>query len=494
VALAPSAPSLAASSDSGIVGDGITNVTQPTFTGTATAADVVNLYDAAGLLGTATVGSSGVWSITAAQALAAGTYSLFATATDGSGNQSPDSALFALTIDTQAPAAPAALILAAASGDGVAGQTLSTTPTISGTAVAGDTVSLYSNGSFAGSAVASAAGAWSITVATALALGVQDFTATATDVAGNVSTASPVLAVSVVAPLIFNLGPGNTYVLAATAGEIINGNTAGVAQVDLTAATMGVTITGHGGVVDLVIQGGGIEVMGANQTGITAVYLKTPGSGQPANLFTANVQTGLHISASLGNDTVTVGDVSQNVLNSGGVLQVLATSAQAGVWVNSTLGQTTLEITTAGTANLNPRDTNLTVRLYAAATLNLDGLRFITAIGSGGGDLIQAGGANQTLMTGGGLGDTLTGYAGFGDTFKDTSANLNGVTIGKLGGNDAIDLTDLLPGSASYVFNAGTLTVTDGTHTAAITLLGSFSTSGFLLQTDNHGGTSVTYR
>ncbi|MGD0109117.1 MAG: GDSL-type esterase/lipase family protein, partial [Rhodopila sp.] len=45
---APSAPLLAASSDSGVVGDGITNVTQPTFTGSAAAGDVVKLYDAAG--------------------------------------------------------------------------------------------------------------------------------------------------------------------------------------------------------------------------------------------------------------------------------------------------------------------------------------------------------------------------------------------------------------------------------------------------------------
>ncbi|MGD0109114.1 MAG: Ig-like domain-containing protein [Rhodopila sp.] len=46
---APSAPLLAASSDSGVVGDGITNVTQPTFTGSAAAGDVVKLYDAAGM-------------------------------------------------------------------------------------------------------------------------------------------------------------------------------------------------------------------------------------------------------------------------------------------------------------------------------------------------------------------------------------------------------------------------------------------------------------
>jgi hypothetical protein len=216
---APSAPSLAASSDSGAIGDGITKVTQPSFTGTAPASDVVKLYDAAGLLGTATASGSGAWSITASQALAAGTYSLFATATNASGTVSANSASFALTIDTQAPAAPVALILAAASGDGVAGQTQSTTPTISGSAAAGATVSLYDNGALVGSGAASSAGAWSITPTTALALGTQDFTATATDAAGNVSAASSVLAVSVVAPPVTGSGGSDTLSLnvAATA-------------------------------------------------------------------------------------------------------------------------------------------------------------------------------------------------------------------------------------------------------------------------------------
>jgi hypothetical protein len=39
---------------------------------------------------------------------------------------------------------------------------------------------------------------------------------------------------------------------------------------------------------------------------------------------------------------------------------------------------------------------------------------------------------------------------------------------------------------------SGTLTVTDGTHTATLTLLGQYSTGNFTLSSDGHGGTLIT--
>ena len=39
---------------------------------------------------------------------------------------------------------------------------------------------------------------------------------------------------------------------------------------------------------------------------------------------------------------------------------------------------------------------------------------------------------------------------------------------------------------------SGTLTVTDGTHTASLTLLGQYSANQFSLASDGHGGTMVT--
>ena len=85
---APAAPAIASfSTDSGAVGDGITNDNTLTLTGTAEANSTVKVYDGATLLGTATANGSGAWSYTTA-ALADGAHSLTATATDAAGNTS----------------------------------------------------------------------------------------------------------------------------------------------------------------------------------------------------------------------------------------------------------------------------------------------------------------------------------------------------------------------------------------------------------------------
>ena len=89
---APVVPSIASySTDSGTVGDGITNDNTLTLTGTAEANATVKVYDGATLLGSATADGSGNWSYTTA-ALANGAHSLTATATDVAGNTSAASA------------------------------------------------------------------------------------------------------------------------------------------------------------------------------------------------------------------------------------------------------------------------------------------------------------------------------------------------------------------------------------------------------------------
>jgi hypothetical protein len=111
------------------------------------------------------------------------------TATDAAGNTSAPTAL-PITIDTTAPVAPVAALLAA-SDTGIAGDaiTADNTPTISGTGTAGDTITLYApNGvTVLGTAVVAAGGTWSITPTTALADGVQNLQVTATDPQGNAS-------------------------------------------------------------------------------------------------------------------------------------------------------------------------------------------------------------------------------------------------------------------------------------------------------------------
>ncbi|WP_337879466.1 DUF4347 domain-containing protein, partial [Rheinheimera sp.] len=195
---APSAPDLAAGSDTGTSStDNITNDTTPTLTGTAETGSTVTLYrDGSVALDSATA-SGGSWSITS-PALSEGSYTLTAKAVDAAGNESVASAGLALTIDTTAPAAPAAPTLDAGSDTGSSNSdqlTKASSLDFTGTAEAGSTVALSSNVNGAlGSAVATA-GNWSITTSAVTTAGSHTITAVATDVAGNASAASSGLAI-----------------------------------------------------------------------------------------------------------------------------------------------------------------------------------------------------------------------------------------------------------------------------------------------------------
>ena len=84
--VAPAVPTIASfSTDSGTVGDHITNDATLTLTGTAEANSTVKVYDGATLLGSAVANGSGAWTYTTA-ALANGAHSLTATASDAAAN------------------------------------------------------------------------------------------------------------------------------------------------------------------------------------------------------------------------------------------------------------------------------------------------------------------------------------------------------------------------------------------------------------------------
>ena len=91
--------------DSGAVGDHITNDNTLTLTGAAEANSTVKVFDGVTLLGSATANGTGAWSFTTA-ALANGAHNLTATATDTAGNTGVASAALSVTIDTTAPVAP----------------------------------------------------------------------------------------------------------------------------------------------------------------------------------------------------------------------------------------------------------------------------------------------------------------------------------------------------------------------------------------------------
>ncbi|MEG0001447.1 Ig-like domain-containing protein, partial [Comamonas sp.] len=199
----PSAPDLLQASDSGISSfDNITNVTTPTLTGTADVDSSVTLYHSDGVtvLGTTLADGGGVWSITS-NALAEGTHTLTAKATDVAGNVSAASAGLTVTIDATPPAAAPAPNLDAGSDSGASDSdniTYVSTPLINGTAEANSTVTLYDTGgtTVLGITVANPLGDWSITSST-LTQGTHNLTIKATDTAGNVSAASAALSVTI---------------------------------------------------------------------------------------------------------------------------------------------------------------------------------------------------------------------------------------------------------------------------------------------------------
>ncbi|AWJ94861.1 hemagglutinin/hemolysin-related protein (plasmid) [Azospirillum baldaniorum] len=183
---APSAPSVTSAA--------LTNSTTPTLTGTAEAGSTVTVT-VGGATYTTTATNGGAWSLNLATATpTAGTLSLnpnganpvSATATDAAGNTSVPGTQ-SLTVDTTAPTAPAVTSPALSN---------STTPTLTGSAEAGSTVTVTIGG--ATYTTTATNGAWTLNLATATptagslnlnANGANSVSATATDAAGNTSSA-----------------------------------------------------------------------------------------------------------------------------------------------------------------------------------------------------------------------------------------------------------------------------------------------------------------
>ena len=164
-----------------IAANGASNDNKPTFAGAAGSAEAgstITVMDGATVLGTAVVAADGSWSVTPTTALADGAHSITTRATDAAGNVSPVSPALALTVDTAAPAAPAALTSTAPSTND------NTRASISGVGLT-DTPSLYVDGVKVPATYDPVTG--TLTPTTPLGDGVHQFTTTLTDAAGSES-------------------------------------------------------------------------------------------------------------------------------------------------------------------------------------------------------------------------------------------------------------------------------------------------------------------
>ncbi len=184
-------PVLASATDSGVVGDGVTNFTLPTLTGSGVTANAnVRLYDNTTLVGTATANSNGAWTATLTTPLGAGAHNLSVKELNAGNVEIKTSPSMTITVDTSI-IVPVLSVLTSARANAL--------PVLSGTGEAGATLTLsaISNDGLTALSYTTVVGSnstWS------LDLNVQTtvlpanktyvFTTMQTDVAGNVSSVS----------------------------------------------------------------------------------------------------------------------------------------------------------------------------------------------------------------------------------------------------------------------------------------------------------------
>lgn len=192
---APSAPALAAASDTGVTGDGLTGLHRPGFTGNGAASYArVDLFDESGtLLARTHANADNSWTISETdwlpgKSLDDGPHQLSVRQYDGANNESPASAALSLTVDSSI--APATVTLRSDDVKGSADGDLLTNarkPTFVGTGEAGAHIVVWDGSTIVGETTAGADGTYAVTSSHDLAQGQHTLTVEQTDLAGNTS-------------------------------------------------------------------------------------------------------------------------------------------------------------------------------------------------------------------------------------------------------------------------------------------------------------------
>lgn len=211
----PYAPVLKSETDSGILGDNITNATNPILMGMGCESGAkVELFDGATSVATVVADEIGDWTFTLSS-ITEGLHNFTVRQTDRAGNVSVASSALALTIDRTVPAALTGLALSASSDSGVSSTDHITNvnkPVITGGgAVPGMQVDLYDGNEKVGTGVANASGNFSISPSGTLLDGNHSLSARQLNAAGIASAASASVAVTIdtIAPAV---APASTTV------------------------------------------------------------------------------------------------------------------------------------------------------------------------------------------------------------------------------------------------------------------------------------------
>jgi hypothetical protein len=228
----------------------------------------------------------------------------------------------------------------------------------------------------------------------------------------------------------------------------------------------GVTLEGGG---QITLSDSGDNVISGTVTDVTLTNVDNTISG--AGQIGAGQMTLINEGTIIATGTnALVIDTGSNVITNSGTLEA---TGSGGLVINSDIDNSGLIWAHGGNVTANGA-------VSGTGTALLDGTATI--------DFGAASSSNVTLDA------AATGTIVLHDSF-----DFSGVVSG-FNGNDQLDLADIMFGvdtSMSYFENldgtGGTLSVTDGAHTANIALLGDYSADGFELVADNILGTLVTY-
>jgi hypothetical protein len=184
--------------------DGITDANRITISGVAPENEAITVSLNGAPIGTTVSDGDGNWTFdNTGTALADGTYSLTATATDPNGNVTAPSYPYGITIDTGTPETPViGGIAAGTTTSSNSATTADSTPFFYGTAAPYSQVSVFQGLTLLGSTAADGNGNWNFdeSASTLQSLNQYSFTALSTDAAGNVSNASAIYSVTMLTP------------------------------------------------------------------------------------------------------------------------------------------------------------------------------------------------------------------------------------------------------------------------------------------------------
>ncbi|OSI83469.1 VCBS domain-containing protein [Bradyrhizobium canariense] len=268
--------------------------------------------------------------------------------------------------------------------------------------------------------------------------------------------------------------------------------------------------TGH-----MVISDGAILPLSGNIDNIGTIELNSSGSETDLELIehgitlqghgqvilsdsSENVITGTVSDVTLTNVDNTIsgaghlGDGMMVLVNEGTIIATGTNALDIDTGANAVTNTGTIEATGTGGLEVHSNLVNTGVLWANGGNVTIDG----NVSGNGtaqisGSATLEFGAASSAHVT---LDAQATGTIVLHDSF-----DFSGVVSG-FNGDDHLDLLDVAFGAgttASYVANqagaGGTLSVTDGVHTANITLLGQYDPAGFQTEADKNTGTLISY-